>query len=260
LYAGGDSAVETAIRRAVDEDSFRNKPRPTAAPDDDDEVSAADVRAALASTDPVVVVAREAFGAILGTTDEEVAAHYGIAEPTADPVPATIPMIASVTSAPTPSWSCPHCGHDQHDDDGDCLQCREPSAVLGANDDPLELPEGVSRGKGVMRANEALNCLMRIPKNDGLRKRGLQIVTDWISHNGGDVVAEPNQLRQLTYARIERIQEVVWDLRSYVSSPADQVQLGKVFEFCAVLATLAEQCLNFRKLDGQTNGRAARNK
>lgn len=38
-------------------------------------------------------------------------------------------------------------------------------------------------GVGVDRANEAINCLIRIPKNDALRKRGFQIVTDWISHN-----------------------------------------------------------------------------
>lgn len=35
-------------------------------------------------------------------------------------------------------------------------------------------------GKGVIIANEAINCLIRIPKNDPLRKRGFQIVTDWI--------------------------------------------------------------------------------
>jgi hypothetical protein len=42
---------------------------------------------------------------------------------------------------------------------------------------------GKSRGVGVRRANEAIDCLKRIPKNDGLRKRGFQIVTDWIKHN-----------------------------------------------------------------------------
>lgn len=42
---------------------------------------------------------------------------------------------------------------------------------------------GVSRGVGVARANEAIDCLKRIPKNDGLRKRGFQIVTDWIKLN-----------------------------------------------------------------------------
>lgn len=39
---------------------------------------------------------------------------------------------------------------------------------------------GERRGKGVILANEAINCLMRIPKNDALRNRGFQLVTDWI--------------------------------------------------------------------------------
>jgi len=38
-------------------------------------------------------------------------------------------------------------------------------------------------GKGIILANEAINCLIRIPKNDGLRKRGFQVVTDWIKAN-----------------------------------------------------------------------------
>lgn len=42
---------------------------------------------------------------------------------------------------------------------------------------------GKVKGVGVLRANEAINCLMRIPKNDALRKRGFQVVTDWIKHN-----------------------------------------------------------------------------
>jgi hypothetical protein len=46
-----------------------------------------------------------------------------------------------------------------------------------------EKPEGEVRGVGVTRANEAINCLIRIPKNDALRKRGFQIVTDWIKAN-----------------------------------------------------------------------------
>lgn len=41
-------------------------------------------------------------------------------------------------------------------------------------------PNGERRGKGVILANEAINCLMRIPKNDALRKRGFQLVTDFI--------------------------------------------------------------------------------
>lgn len=46
-----------------------------------------------------------------------------------------------------------------------------------------EKPEGERRGKGVILANEAINCLIRIPKNDALRKRGFQLVTDWIKAN-----------------------------------------------------------------------------
>lgn len=36
------------------------------------------------------------------------------------------------------------------------------------------------KGVGLICANEAINCLMRIPKNDPLRSRGLQLVGDWI--------------------------------------------------------------------------------
>lgn len=39
------------------------------------------------------------------------------------------------------------------------------------------------KGVGIIRANEAINCLTRIPKNDLLRKRGFQLVTDWIRRN-----------------------------------------------------------------------------
>lgn len=39
------------------------------------------------------------------------------------------------------------------------------------------------RGVGIDRANEAINCLTRIPKNDALRPRGFQLVTDWIRLN-----------------------------------------------------------------------------
>lgn len=47
-----------------------------------------------------------------------------------------------------------------------------------------EEPEpGKLQGVGVFHANEAINCLIRIPKNDALRKRGFQIVTDWIKRH-----------------------------------------------------------------------------
>ena len=40
-----------------------------------------------------------------------------------------------------------------------------------------------SRGVGITRAHEAIACLKRIPKNDGLRLRAFQIVSDWIKFN-----------------------------------------------------------------------------
>jgi hypothetical protein len=39
------------------------------------------------------------------------------------------------------------------------------------------------QGVGIIRANEAIDCLNWIPKNDALRKRGFQLVTDWIRRN-----------------------------------------------------------------------------
>jgi hypothetical protein len=39
------------------------------------------------------------------------------------------------------------------------------------------------RGKGIFLAHEAINSLIRIPKNDTLRRRGFQLVTDWIERN-----------------------------------------------------------------------------
>jgi ParB-like chromosome segregation protein Spo0J len=54
---------------------------------------------------------------------------------------------------------------------------KEPSAEA-EEDEEIKL-----KGVGVFRANEAIDCLTRIPKNDALRKRGFQIVTDWIKRN-----------------------------------------------------------------------------
>jgi ParB-like chromosome segregation protein Spo0J len=67
------------------------------------------------------------------------------------------------------------------------LAPRARSPQIGRKSNPAtldaELQEGVDNGVGVSRAHEAINCLRRIPKNDRLRKRGFQIVTDWIKHN-----------------------------------------------------------------------------
>ena len=48
---------------------------------------------------------------------------------------------------------------------------------------PEPAPNTGARGVGVRRANEAVDCLKRIPKHDPLRARGFQIVTDWIRLN-----------------------------------------------------------------------------
>lgn len=54
------------------------------------------------------------------------------------------------------------------------LEKNEPEEI-----DPVKRSKAV----GIHRANEAVDALKRIPKNDPLRKRGFQIVTDWIKAN-----------------------------------------------------------------------------
>ena len=109
-----------------------------------------------------------------------------------------------VKSAP-----CPNCGSTEREDDEEgefCRTCKEPldrvmrdnlalldpqGRVRETADGPApeteiidpEPPTGARPGVGIIRASEAINCLIRIPKNDPLRKRGFQIVTDWIKHN-----------------------------------------------------------------------------
>lgn len=60
------------------------------------------------------------------------------------------------------------------------LQKASPKAKPAEEDNE---PRPGRPGIGVEIANEAINCLIRIPKNDPLRKRGFQIVTDWIRRN-----------------------------------------------------------------------------
>lgn len=55
--------------------------------------------------------------------------------------------------------------------------------------DPLSVAQQETRGtsekpsKAIQCAHDAVNCLMRIPKNDPKRKRGFQIVADFIKAN-----------------------------------------------------------------------------
>ncbi len=60
-----------------------------------------------------------------------------------------------------------------------------PSAVVAEEkeDEPEAEPNGELKGVGVFRAHEAINSLIRIPKNDALRKQGFRLVTDWIKRN-----------------------------------------------------------------------------
>jgi Protein of unknown function (DUF3102) len=54
-----------------------------------------------------------------------------------------------------------------------------------SSDEPEEAPAGPEvRGVGVFRANEAINYLCLIPRNDPLRAMGLKIVTEWIKAHG----------------------------------------------------------------------------
>lgn len=55
--------------------------------------------------------------------------------------------------------------------------------VLNKSTPAPEEPKNGRTPVGVLRANEAINCLTRIPKNDAQRKRGFQLVTDWIRRN-----------------------------------------------------------------------------
>lgn len=59
------------------------------------------------------------------------------------------------------------------------------SALRERNSLPCEPIEPVNGSKsvGVIRANEAIDCLLRIPANDHHRQRAYEIVSGWIRHN-----------------------------------------------------------------------------
>lgn len=60
---------------------------------------------------------------------------------------------------------------------------KEDAPTQETANEQVTIPANGKRPVGVEIANEAINCLIRIPKNDPLRKRGFQIVTDWIKAN-----------------------------------------------------------------------------
>lgn len=60
---------------------------------------------------------------------------------------------------------------------------KRPRPASNHTDEEPEVENREIKGVGIIRANEAINSLTRIPKNDALRKRGFQLVMDWIRHN-----------------------------------------------------------------------------
>jgi len=65
------------------------------------------------------------------------------------------------------------------------LAAKEPTAKEPTAKDtkPVKPQADIVANLGVIYANEAINSLIRIPKNDPSRKRGFQIVSDWIKGN-----------------------------------------------------------------------------
>jgi hypothetical protein len=69
-----------------------------------------------------------------------------------------------------------------------CVVCDELGdlRVAAMASREVKAPEGGEHGLhgvGMDRAKEAVECLKRIPEDDPLRKRGLQLVMDWVRHN-----------------------------------------------------------------------------
>lgn len=59
----------------------------------------------------------------------------------------------------------------------------KPSDPSPADDPDTNPSARDSRGKGIQVAHEAINLLAQIPKNDAHRKRGFQIVEEWVQRN-----------------------------------------------------------------------------
>lgn len=67
----------------------------------------------------------------------------------------------------------------------------KPQQAAAIKEDPRDIKEGppetngtsLKPSKAIQHAHDAVNCLMRIPKNDPQRRRGFQIVMDFIKAN-----------------------------------------------------------------------------
>jgi hypothetical protein len=66
---------------------------------------------------------------------------------------------------------------------------------MGRADDALPVMIWTDALGGVtlgFHKNSLINCLIRIPKNDALRERGFQIVTDWVKNNCPEAFEDPD--------------------------------------------------------------------
>lgn len=96
--------------------------------------------------------------------------------------PVDDPVDQPVDVEPTTKGPCAKGGeHEWTEDDGEvfCRKCYEPGDSV--DDEPVKAvgPKPKKAGKGVELANEAINVLKRIPRNDPFRQRAGEIVTDW---------------------------------------------------------------------------------
>lgn len=119
----------------------------------------------------------ENFTEVSGTTREKVGEAIGMSGPTYQRAKA---VVAAAEDDPDTFGPIA----EEMDRSGKVLPAFNQVQEIKKGKRPVPATNGHGRKPvGVLRANEAIDCLMRIPKNDAHRKRGFQIVTDWIKHN-----------------------------------------------------------------------------
>ena len=120
-------------------------------------------------------------------------------------------------------------------------------------------------GIGVLRANEALDRLIRIPKNDPLRKRGFQIIADWVESEERAALLEklyPHRLKRdkppktdpTIYAfcksvcsslfNILNVKDDLWIKIKEISKYQENLDEDSERELVLNLRHLSERCLN----------------
>lgn len=126
----------------------------------------------------------------IGQSRDHVGAKVGVAGPTIDDAKKVLTrgipeVVAAVDSGELTVSAGADIVERPHAEQREIINAKNPREKL------KELSASTSNGQeehkvkgvGIFRANEAINCLTRIPKNDALRERGFQLVTDWIRRN-----------------------------------------------------------------------------